>query len=88
MVRHLIGIPAGIVRMDYRWFSLYTLLGSAVWCGVLCYVGIRMGKDEELMKGQLHRITEWLAGAMLVLGCMYYFLVHRHMKKQETGDRR
>ena len=88
VVRHLIGIPAGIVRMDYRWFSLYTLLGSAVWCAVLCYVGIKMGQDEALMKGQLHRITIWLGGGMLALGCMYYFLVHRHMKKQETGDRR
>jgi membrane protein DedA with SNARE-associated domain len=88
VVRHLIGIPAGIVRMDYRWFSVYTLLGSAAWCGVLCYVGIKMGEDEQLMKGELHRITVWLASALLVLGCMYYFLVHRHMKKQEEGDRR
>src|SRR5690349_12233839 len=29
VVRHLIGIPAGIVRMNYRIFSAYTLLGSA-----------------------------------------------------------
>ena len=71
-VRHLIGIPAGIVRMDYRAFSIFTLLGSAVWCGVLCYVGIKMGQDEQLMKGELHRITIWLGGAMLILGGMYY----------------
>ena len=80
VVRHLIGIPAGIVRMDYKMFSLFTLLGSGVWCGVLCYVGIKMGQDEKLMKGELHRITIWLGGAMVVLGGMYYFFVHRHMK--------
>ncbi len=80
VVRHLIGIPAGIVRMNYKLFSLYTVLGSMVWCAVLCYVGIKMGEDEQLMKGELHRITMWLGGAMLVLGGMYYFLVHRHMK--------
>jgi len=82
VVRHLIGIPAGIVRMNYKLFSLYTLLGSAIWCGVLCYVGIKMGQDEKLMKGELHRISLWLGGAMLVLGGMYYFFVHRQMKKQ------
>src|SRR5881628_3118370 len=82
VVRHLIGIPAGIVRMDYRLFSLFTILGSGIWCVVLCYVGIKMGQDEQLMKGQLHRITIWLAGAMLVLGGLYYFFVHRHMKKK------
>jgi membrane protein DedA with SNARE-associated domain len=80
VVRHLIGIPAGIVRMNYKSFSLYTLLGSGLWCAVLCYVGIKMGQDEKLMKGELHRITIWLGGAMLVLGGMYYVFVHRQMK--------
>ncbi len=80
VVRHLIGIPAGIVRMDYRAFSIYTLLGSGIWCAVLAYVGIKMGQDEQLMKGELHRLTIWLGGAVLVLGGIYYFFVHRHMK--------
>jgi membrane protein DedA with SNARE-associated domain len=85
VVRHLIGIPAGVVRMNYKLFSLFTLLGSAIWCAVLCYVGIKMGEDELLMKGELHRISLWLGGAMLVLGGMYYFFVHRQMKvKRDT----
>ena len=80
VVRHLIGIPAGIVRMDYRLFSLFTVIGSAIWCAVLCWVGIKMGQDEQLMKGELHRVTLWLAGAVIILGGIYYFFVHRHMK--------
>ena len=80
VVRHLIGIPAGIVRMNYKTFSIFTLLGSAIWCSVLCYVGIKMGQDQKLMKGELHRISLWLGGAMLVLGTMYYLFVHRQMK--------
>jgi membrane protein DedA with SNARE-associated domain len=80
VVRHLIGIPAGVVRMNYRLYSLFTLLGSGIWCSVLCYVGIKMGQDQALMKGELHRITLWLGGGMLALGGLYYFFVHRHMK--------
>jgi len=86
VVRHLIGIPAGIVRVSYKSFSLYTILGSAVWCAVLCYVGIKMGEDEQVMKGELHRISLWLGGAMLALGALYYFFVHRHMKKAKTPE--
>jgi membrane protein DedA with SNARE-associated domain len=82
VVRHLIGIPAGIVRMNYWIFSLFTLLGSGIWCAVLCYVGIQAGQDEQLMKGELHRLTLWIGGAMLVLGGLYYFFVHRHMVKK------
>ena len=82
VVRHLIGIPAGIVRMDYLKFSIYTLLGSGIWCAVLCWIGIKMGQDDKLMAGQLHRVSLWLAGAMLVLGGIYYFFVYRQMKSK------
>jgi len=84
VVRHLIGIPAGIVRMNFKTYSIYTLIGSAIWCGVLCYVGVKMGQDEKLMKGELHRISLWVGGFVVVLGGLYYFFVHRHMAKTTT----
>ncbi|MSR65446.1 MAG: DedA family protein [Verrucomicrobiae bacterium] len=80
VVRHLIGIPAGIVKMDYLKFSIYTLIGSTVWCAVLCWLGVTAGQDPELMKGSYHRIALWVAGVAAVLGVIYYFFVHRHMK--------
>ena len=39
VVRHLISIPAGIVRMNFTTFSLTTISGSALWCFVLAYLG-------------------------------------------------
>lgn len=83
VVRHLIGIPAGIVRMDYWKYSLFTIIGSAIWCSVLCWVGVKAGQDEKLMEGQMHRIALWLGCAMLLLGGLYYFFVHRHMKAEK-----
>lgn len=80
VVRHLIGIPAGIVRMEYFKFSLFTVLGSAIWCSVLCWLGVKMGQDESLMKGEYQRVSLWLAGAMLLMGGLYYIFVHRHMR--------
>lgn len=77
VVRHLIGIPAGIVRMNYIKFSLYTLVGSALWCGVLCWVGVEAGQNEALMRGEMKAITIWAVGGLGVLGAIYYFFVHR-----------
>jgi len=70
VVRHLIGIPAGIVRMSYLQFSLFTLLGSGL-C-VPCVLARCQGR-ADISKGEMHRVTLWLAGAMLVLGGLYYF---------------
>ena len=83
VVRHLIGIPAGIVRLDFRVYSLYTLVGSGIWCAVLCWLGVKMGEDEQLMRGELHRLTAWLVGFLVVIGALYYFLVHRFMKQDD-----
>jgi len=82
VVRHLVGIPAGIVRMNYWKFSAFTVLGSAMWCSVLCYVGVKAGQDEQLMKLEYKHLVMWLAGAAIVLGGLYYFFVHRHLKKK------
>jgi membrane protein DedA with SNARE-associated domain len=80
VVRHLIGIPAGIVRMDYWKFSLFTLLGSAIWCGVLCWVGVQMGADLQKTENMTHTLSRWLGGLVLAIGALYYFFVHRQMK--------
>lgn len=80
VIRHLIGLPAGIVRMHYGWYSLATLVGSGIWCTVLAWVGVTAGQDEALMHGSLGRISLWLIGGAAVLGALYYGLVHRHMR--------
>jgi membrane protein DedA with SNARE-associated domain len=82
VIRHLIGIPAGIARMNYPKFAIYTLLGSFIWCSILAFVGIKAGNNAALMAGNLHAITIWTLGTVLVLGAMYYFFFHRHFTKK------
>jgi membrane protein DedA with SNARE-associated domain len=81
VVRHLIGLPMGIVKMDFRLYTIFTLLGSAIWCSVLTFVGVVAGKDEALMRGDLRQIMVWLLAFIFVIGGLYFFFVHRHMKK-------
>ena len=82
VVRHLIGIPAGIVRMNYFKFSLWTLVGSGLWCSVLCWLGVKAGQDAALMNGELHSITYWVFGILAVLATVYWFFVHRQMQAE------
>jgi membrane protein DedA with SNARE-associated domain len=79
VVRHLIGIPAGIVEMDFKLYSLYTVLGSGIWCAVLCWLGIKWG--DHIEKGQMNMLALWLVGFVVVLGVIYYLAVHRFMKE-------
>lgn len=82
VIRHLVGIPFGIVKMNFLRYSIFTLLGSGLWTAVLCWVGVQAGQDEALMQGELHRITLWAIIGVAALGTLYYFLVHRAMKQR------
>ena len=76
VVRHLIGIPAGIVRLDYTKYSLFTFFGSLLWCSALSWVAVEAGKNQALMRGELKTVTLWIVGALAVFGAIYYFFVH------------
>ena len=51
VIRHLISIPAGLVKMNFTMFSLATITGSAIWCWVLAWFGDKVGNDHpDIMK--------------------------------------
>ncbi len=77
VIRHLIGIPAGILRMDFRWYSLATLAGSLIWCGVLAGLGVEVGRNRELLLGSVHRFSLLVLGIAVVLAALYYLAVLR-----------
>jgi membrane protein DedA with SNARE-associated domain len=81
VVRHLIGIPAGLIRLDFKTYSIFTVIGSALWSGVLCWIGVKAGQDESLMRGDMHRVALWAIGAAVVLGGIYYIFVLRSSRK-------
>ena len=84
VIRHLISIPAGIIRMGFAKFSILTLAGAGLWCTVLAWLGGRVG--SRLTPEQLHdadAITKAvksesfpIVGAVLVV-CFLYFLARR-----------
>ena len=81
VIRHLIGVPAGLVRLNFAWYSAATLAGAAIWTAVLCGVGVAAGTDRALLAGDLHRVTLWIVGGLVVLGLLYWTLVHRVMRR-------
>jgi membrane protein DedA with SNARE-associated domain len=77
VIRHLIGIPAGILRMDFRWYSAATLAGSALWTSVLAWLGMTVGEHPELLQGSLHRFFLLVLALAAVLAALYYAFVKR-----------
>ena len=76
--RQLVGVPAGIARMDYLKFSVFTVLGSAIWCAVLCWLGVKVG--GQVTKGEMHQVVLSLVLFLAAAGALYYFFVHQNMK--------
>jgi membrane protein DedA with SNARE-associated domain len=77
VIRHLIGIPTGILRMDFRRYALATLVGSLLWCSVLAWLGLTVGRHPELLAGSLHRFFALVLAVAGILGVLYYAFVKR-----------
>jgi membrane protein DedA with SNARE-associated domain len=77
VIRHLIGIPTGILRMSFRRYAIATLGGSLIWCGVLAWLGKAVGQHPELLAGSLHRFFALVLAVAAVLAALYYGLVQR-----------
>ncbi|MDP8985852.1 MAG: DedA family protein [Pseudomonadota bacterium] len=77
VIRHLIGLPAGILRMDFRWYSAATLVGSLVWTSVLAWLGTTVGEHPDLLQGSLRRFSLLVLAVAAVLAALYYAFVKR-----------
>ena len=78
VVRHLISIPAGIVRMNFGVFSLVTIAGSAIWCYVLAYLGVKAYQNEPQLlqnpEAMVHFIktqSHWIVLVVVALALLY-----------------
>ena len=92
-IRQLISIPAGIARMPFGSFTLYTSLGAGVWTAILAFVGYGLGRSagditylELCMKGK----DMAAAHLPLVIGCslvliIAYVLVSKLVMKRHAA---
>ncbi|MBJ9985636.1 DedA family protein [Acinetobacter sp. S40] len=55
-VRSLISIPAGMSRMPFGKFMLYSSFGTIIWTTFLACVGFYFGENQELMFAIMHRV--------------------------------
>jgi membrane protein DedA with SNARE-associated domain len=92
VIRHLISIPAGIVRMPFGKFSVVTIIGSALWCGILSWYGKGMAErnpqlmknPDELIKAIKHE-SLWLVAGVAVLCVLYFLMLRLTSKKSEAS---
>jgi membrane protein DedA with SNARE-associated domain len=90
VIRHLISIPAGIIRMPFAMFSAMTIIGSFIWCWTLAFFGARVANKNP---GLIERPDEMMHAikndslpivVFVVLFCGLYILAMRLTKPKET----
>ena len=67
VIRTFIAFPAGVSRMKLLPFSIYTLLGSYIWCLVLAYAGMKLGEHWKDLAPYFHRFDALIA-ILLIAG--------------------
>ena len=78
VIRHIISIPAGLFRMNFKTFSAMTVLGAGIFCAALAWFGQRvLGDHPELMNDPtalvkvLKEKSHYLIAFALVIAALY-----------------
>ncbi len=81
VVRTYISLPAGITKMNFGKFCLYTFLGSLPWCLLLAFIGYELGNNYSKVSGPLHYLDAVVVVVVVLLAVLY---IWRHIR----NDRR
>lgn len=85
-IRHLISLPAGLARMSYWKFLLYTTIGAGVWHTILAVMGwyLHAIVPEEELEVTIERYNHYIVIAIvaIVLLAITYFIIKKKLKKQ------
>ena len=85
-IRHLISIPAGLARMHYGHFLLYTTLGAGCWNIILAGLGwyLHTIVPEEQLHDKILEYGDYIKWIIiaLVLLVIIYFVVKKRLSKR------
>jgi len=81
VVRHLISIPAGLAKMNYLSFLLYTFLGAGLWNIVLALLGYVAGANRDMIDKYSHELSYVFVGVGLVL---LVWLIAKNARKKNN----
>jgi len=72
-IRTFISLPAGIARMDFWRFTIYSFIGVLPWSYLLTYLGYLLGENWDKLTAYLHTANYFLlGGALLIVIILYY----------------
>jgi len=77
VVRTFISLPAGIAKMNFNKFIIYTFVGSLPWCLALAYLGQKLGEHWDIL-GVYFREFDVAIVAIIIIFIVWY--IWRHIK--------
>ena len=88
-IRHLISIPAGLARMNYWKFLLYTTIGAGCWHAILAGLGwyLHTIVPEEQLNDKISEYAEYIKLIIiaLVIAAIVYIADKAWMKKKKAA---
>jgi membrane protein DedA with SNARE-associated domain len=88
-IRHLISIPAGLAKMNYWMFLLYTTIGAGIWNCILAALGWYLYSvvPEDQLNDKILEYGEYIKFAIigLVALAIIYFVAKYYLKKRKNN---
>ena len=83
VVRTFISLPAGIAKMNFPKFIIYTFLGSLPFCYFLAYVGKKLGEHWNTLGVYFHKF-DLVIGVVILIGVIWFVKRHIGIRNNEN----
>jgi membrane protein DedA with SNARE-associated domain len=84
VVRHAISIPAGIAKMSFSKFTLYTIFAIIPWSILFLYLGYTLGANYEMINQAAQPYVRPAILAAVIIAIGYMILKWNRKKKDVT----
>ncbi len=83
VIRTFISLPAGIARMNFGRFVVFTFVGALPWCFLLAFIGLKLGERWEELRQYFHRI-DLVIGLLLLAAAAYFVWSHWPRRRSDV----
>jgi membrane protein DedA with SNARE-associated domain len=83
IIRTFISLPAGVARMPFIRFCIYSFVGSFPWCLGLAYVGFVMGENWTALREYFHKFDIVIAAVLIAGFVVWVYLHFKHLRRNK-----
>lgn len=86
ILRSIISIPSGILKLDITKFLILTAMGATIWNSTIMYIGFTLGANWKHVDEYINKYGKplfYVAAVIIIIGIIYFYYNKNKINKKD-----